>query len=252
MFPLKRNIRRTKIEGKIPLPPPSSIDIQEYTVHIIKTMAPKNPEEKKIQRRIIREWEKKPLPPNYIPLFTTVFTQHTWEENQNFKKQKNISFNTSIYGVPKLISNAHQYQQQYPHGILLEMNNTTNRIMGIAIIKLNQSIEPSRIPIYENPHWNRYTYYGIHYISRTDFTAEENSIFDVLDFLCMTGHTHCKRNVGICRFSSALLYRMEMYYLQMKQLVNNIEGPPLLIPPFYEHCANINLYLRQMFINRKK
>ena len=83
----------------------------------------------------------------------TRFDNKTFKENLYFRNYNNIK---CIYGSPVKITDL-----IFPNSdiIVLEMNNTTNRLEGIGIIKNKLFIqEKKRYKIYSDNNYNRFIY----------------------------------------------------------------------------------------------
>lgn len=131
---------------------------------------------------------------------TTRFNNATWNENVAYRtKHPTIG---CIYPTPMENS-----PQMAPDTILfvLEMNNDTNRILGIGMVKNHRWIRKHHV--YSNENYNRYAYVGTHRIDRADMTEEEEKIMRVFDILCFTGSRHMKRLQGIKMFPVDILYK---------------------------------------------
>jgi hypothetical protein len=90
--------------------------------------------------------------PKKIPLMlTTRFTTETFQENKRYRDTHNIS---CIYSTSLPISDKLPYQDYY----VLEMNNSTNKIMGIG--KISKTLQTTAT-IYSYKYYNRYTYKSI-------------------------------------------------------------------------------------------
>jgi hypothetical protein len=124
-------------------------------------------------------------------LCATRFNNDTFIEftNQNQTQNKD----NLIYNTPVKIS-----ETIFPDETIyvLEMNNSTNMIEGIGIIK-NKCITSRRYKIYSDQNYNRYSYNCLYRIKRKDLTEEEEKIFKILDKLLFKGSRHFKRGHGI-------------------------------------------------------
>lgn len=133
-------------------------------------------------------------------LTTTRFNNETWNENTNYRtKIPNIA---CIYPTPeenskKIVENAILF--------VLEMNNDTNQIMGIGMVRNHAIAKKHRV--YSNESYNRYAYLGKNRIDRSSMIPEEERIMKVFDILCFTGSRHMKRLQGIKAFPIDMLYR---------------------------------------------
>jgi hypothetical protein len=154
------------------------------------------PYEKKIQKQLVADYKKELR--NF--LLTSRFNNQTWCENEEYRKRNsNIK---CIYCSPDKIA------QNIPIDaitFILEMNNDTNKIMGIGMVR-NHPIM-NKFHVYENGNYNRYVYVGKNRIGRESMTEEEEKVMQVFDVLCFKGNQHMKRGKGITSFPIDMLYR---------------------------------------------
>jgi hypothetical protein len=144
-------------------------------------------------------------------LLTSRFNSSTWHENEKYRN-KNGKLGC-IYCSPEPVS------IKIPSDsimFVLEMNNETNKIMGIGMVR-NHSTS-GKYNVYENGNYNRYVYAGKHRISRTDMNEEEVEIMELFDHLCFTGNRHMKRGQGLKSFPIDILFRCS----KLLDLVNYI------------------------------
>ena len=83
-----------------------------------------------------------------IYIGTARFTTETYNENLRWKKRKN--------GKEHVMDLIKKFPKVIPYDsciFVIEMNNTTNQIMGIGLIK-NRFIPSERTRIYSSPCWN--------------------------------------------------------------------------------------------------
>jgi len=148
-------------------------------------------------KKQIKEYVKK-LPHR---IMTNRWNQQTWEENCNFRRiHEHIK---CIYCCPMMIA------KEIPKDttlFVLEMNNDTNKIMGIGLIR-NRHVM-NKYMVYENDRYNRFVYVSKTHISRESMTEEEEEIMKILDKMCFHGNTHLKRGQGIKSFPPKMLYSM--------------------------------------------
>jgi hypothetical protein len=133
-------------------------------------------------------------------LLTSRFSDDTWNENKNYRNSH--SQIGCIYCSPDPIS------QSIPNDVpmfILEMNNDTNTIMGVGLVRNHPVL--SKHFVYENGNYNRYVYVGKHRIDRSTMTEKEEQIMKVFDILCFTGNRHMKRGQGLKSFPTDILYR---------------------------------------------
>ena len=133
-------------------------------------------------------------------LLTSRFNNETFQENVNFRaKNPNVG---CVYCAPDPIS------QQIPMDtvlFILEMNNDTNRVVGIGMVRNHPVSNKPRV--YNNGNYNRYVYVGKHRIDRSEMNEQEERIMKVFDILCFTGNRHMKRGQGLKSFPVDILYR---------------------------------------------
>jgi hypothetical protein len=133
-------------------------------------------------------------------LCTTRFNNETWQENVCFRQ--NHPDIVSIYSTEILITSSVELNSIL---FVLEMNNDTNKIMGIGMLR--------NVPFYNihnvhsNEKYNRFSYLGKHRIDRNDMDEEEEDIMKVFDILCFKGSDHLKRLKGIKLFPVYKLYK---------------------------------------------
>ena len=154
------------------------------------------PTEQKIYRKRITEFKR--VFRHF--LLTSRFNNHTWSENSSFRqKYKNHG---CVYCSPDLISASIP-----PNAIMfiLEMNNDTNRILGVGMVRNHPFI--NRYTVYDNRNYNRYMFSGKTRIDRSEMTPEEERVFTAFDILCFTGNKHMKRGQGLKSFPADILYR---------------------------------------------
>lgn len=141
------------------------------------------------------------------------FTNDTWQENRNFCLKYNIK---TAYCSPIPIST------KIPLDVLicvLEMNNETNRVIGIGLIR--NKIIP-KIWIYEHGNYNRNTYIGKRRIDRSEMTDTEEKVMEILDSYCFKGNGHLKRGQGITSFPVKYLFESYEKQLDILQDIKNM------------------------------
>ncbi len=143
-----------------------------------------------------------------MTFLTTRFTTETWAENSRYRDTHQ---ERCVYGLGVPISEKHPYGPLY----ILEMNNTTNQLMGIGI--LTKKIHP-RVSIYVNPYYNRYIYKGNHYIPASDIPLP---IREELETRLFKGRGHLKRGKSMTQFPAKWLkqeyYEFVQSYLNIKE-----------------------------------
>jgi hypothetical protein len=156
-------------------------------------------EEQRIQRKVfLKEMREYTLTLKHT-LATTRFTNSTWEENCRFREINPIV--KCAYSSPVPMS------AQIPLETLvfvLEMNNDTNRIMGIGLVKNRPVFE--KYVIYKVNNYNRFFYFGKWRIGVEDMTRYEQEVLKIYEDLCFSGPRHMKRGHGITTFPASVLY----------------------------------------------
>lgn len=133
-------------------------------------------------------------------LITTRFTNETLYQLLRFKENHNMN-DKSIYNIPiKLRYNNVTYE--YPM-IVLEMNNSTNKLIGMGFIINKSETNNPNYRIYSDNNYNRYTYKSRFYINFSkdskdylDFIKNNNhnkNIIKKLENICFCGKGHLKR-----------------------------------------------------------
>jgi FAD/FMN-containing dehydrogenase len=147
-------------------------------------------------------------------LASSRFTNDTWSENRNFCA--NFKNNKTAYCSPIPIS------VKIPPDVLvgvLEMNNDTNRIIGIGFIH-NKTYPKTWI--YEHGNYNRNTYIGKRRIDRSDMNESEEKIMELLDSYCFKGNGHLKRGQGITSFPVKYLFNSYEKGIDILQEIKNM------------------------------
>ena len=151
----------------------------------------------RLHRKQLRTFKKNMR--NHI--LTSRFTTTTWNENKTYRNtHKSVG---CIYCSPDPISKSIMIDTNL---FILEMNNDTNKIMGIGLIR-NQHVN-GKLNVYNKGNYNRYAFIGRIRIDRTDMTEEEDLVMKIFDILCFRGNTHMKRGQGLKSFPTDLLYRL--------------------------------------------
>ena len=132
-------------------------------------------------------------------LVTTRFNNETWAENTRYRMNNTrmgCIYPTSQENSAQIAIDAIVF--------VLEMNNDTNRIMGMGMVRNHALIKKHRV--YSNENYNLYAYLGKHRIDRSEMDEKEEQIMKVFDILCFTGARHMKRLQGMKMFPVDMLY----------------------------------------------
>jgi hypothetical protein len=131
-------------------------------------------------------------------LLTSRFNNETNDENKKYiKKNEKLG---CVYCSPEKIS-----KKINENAILfiLEMNNDTNKIIGIGMVKNNPIC--GRYSVYKNGNYNRFVFTGKYRIDRNEMNELEENVMKAFDILCFTGNRHMKRGQGLRSFPSEML-----------------------------------------------
>ena len=162
-------------------------------------MHPIVPSEKRLYRKQLCEYKKQMR--NHI--MTSRFNTNTWNENERYRiNHKNVG---CIYCCPDPIATIIPRETIM---FVLEMNNDTNKIMGVGMVR-NRPIV-SKLVVYSNGNYNRYVYVGKTRINRTEMSDDEERIMKLFDILCFSGNKHMKRGQGLKSFPSDMLFKMSV------------------------------------------
>ena len=137
-------------------------------------------------------------------LYVTRFTDTTWSENQKYCEVKvPQNSNKIIYNSPIMISKNVPYNVDL---LVLEMNNSTNKIMGLSIVK-NRVKGSHTHKMYNDNNYNRYSYVGRERISVESMNISEKQVIMFLEQICFKGKTHIKRGQGMSKINECLFIK---------------------------------------------
>lgn len=131
------------------------------------------------------------LTSNKPRLFTSRFTNETWNQNQKYKEK--IGWKGSLYGAPRRV------KQSLPLNrfmFVLEMNNDTNQTLGVGLVRNMVACE-KKFKIYEEGNYNRFIYRSKYRIGKEDMSRSEKALLEVFDTILFRGRRHCKLSQGI-------------------------------------------------------
>ena len=101
---------------------------------------------------------------------------------------------------------------------VLEMNNSTNMIEGIGIIK-NKFITNRRYKIYSDQNYNRYSYNCLYRIKRQQLDNNEEKILKILDIILFKGYKHFKRGHGIQKLPNWITSNREFNFTEYCKII---------------------------------
>jgi hypothetical protein len=152
-------------------------------------------------------------------IVTTRFNEYTWRENCEYRMRNNIK--GCLYGSPQELSSKINYG-----GIVfvLEMNNTTNLIEGIGLIR-NMPCSDKYYSIHSDHNYNRYVYKSNYRIDRSTIIKNNKiqllNILRVLEYIVFYEKTHLKRGYGFAIINQTLIAKK--YHDHIKKIdINTI------------------------------
>ena len=129
-------------------------------------------------------------------ILTTRYNNDTFMQSIIWRQTNN--YTGCIYNLKTRISNTNLYDKPY---FVLEMNNTTNLVMGIGVIENKISIINESI--YINCYLNRYTYKGTirKSINKDNFSVSDKLYFETqIEDVLFKGKGHMKRGQSMTHF----------------------------------------------------
>ena len=129
-----------------------------------------------------------------MEICVTRFTDTTYNENKTWLN-KNNEAKGCIYGTPVKIKTSILPDTTL---LVIEMNNTKNKIEGIGVIKNNLTPENRKYyKIYSDNNYNRFIYKSNNRIDKEDFNNSEKEVLTLLEHYLFKTPYHCKRGQGI-------------------------------------------------------
>ena len=102
-------------------------------------------------------------------ILTSRFSNETWNESQRIRNSNNLS---CVYGSTTQICDKVPVDEVV---YVIEMNNNTNKILGIGKMKNKYKTRYS-CNYYSNMNYNRYIYTGTHHINRDEINKKNQEI----------------------------------------------------------------------------
>ena len=139
-----------------------------------------------------------------VYIMTTRFNNSNCKINREYihEKEKNNNNMKCIYCSPYQIAREIPLESKI---FVLEMNNDTNKIMGIGMIRNHHY--NYKFSVYDtNKSYHRFTYVGNYNIRRQEMSVEENVLLQYLDRKCFYGNHHLKRGRGLTQLPCSLQY----------------------------------------------
>ena len=120
-----------------------------------------NHKDNNIVNRLSKKWLEKSDISRHYDIYTTRFTSDTYYQNNRYRDS--VNWDGALYGSMV------RFPENTPDKLLfiLDMNNTTNKIMGIGLM-VNKLARDQSITIYSKSSFNNYIYKSKYYIQLVD------------------------------------------------------------------------------------
>jgi hypothetical protein len=155
-------------------------------------------------------------------IYTTRFNSHTYLENQRYKENKMNGFSGALYSTT-LPFPVNTSDEKYL--FVLDMNNTTNRLLGVSFLK-NKLAKDQNIIMYADPSFNNYIYKTKFYIDLQDsnpqITESWRKFIETEFERCLFyGKSNMKRGGSFSRFSMKKMKTKHLKFLLSLFIVLN-------------------------------
>ena len=155
------------------------------------------------------------------PILTTKFNAATWAKNLEHRSTKGC-----LYGSPKPIVG------RIPSNVpcfIIEMNNSSNRIEGVGMIRNNPAIERN---VYDDGNHNNYVFEGVYRIDRSDLLEHCSDWIIELETRIFKGKANLKRGSGLNSLPEKLvedpLWRGKNLRIEISRLFKTMFLPKLV------------------------
>lgn len=151
-------------------------------------------------------------------MFTVVtgrYDNETWDATVSYRIKKNLA---CIYAPPCRLSPLIDLDSPV---FVIEMNNSTNKITGIGLIK-NKLVTDKVYKVQQDSNCNRYIYIGDYHIPRDKLDEYNPFLVYVLEEILFYGYTHSKRGIGLTKIPEKILKFDVCEGLDVKKEIRNI------------------------------
>jgi hypothetical protein len=146
---------------------------------------------------------------------TDRFNNDTWESSRKYREKKGLA---CIYAPPCRMSASIALNSLV---FVIEMNNSTNKILGIGLIK-NKIVTDKIYKVQDDTNYNRYIYIGKHHMSRELLEHCNPSLVSVLEQILFKGYKHSKRGAGITKLSEKALDQDICRDMDIKKAIRDV------------------------------
>jgi hypothetical protein len=129
---------------------------------------------------------------------TTRFNKETLNSNYEYREKRGFK---CMYCCPLELSPKILYNTPV---FVIEMNNSTNKIEGIGLIK-NKPETKKYYKVHSDGNTNRYTYIGNYFIERDIIDDYNFPLVYALEDILFKGKTHSKRGSGLTKIPEKVL-----------------------------------------------
>lgn len=129
---------------------------------------------------------------------TSRFNNETLNANYVYRKKHNFK---CMYCAPLELSPKILYNTPV---FVVEMNNETNKIAGIGLIK-NKPVTKRYFKVHEDGNTNRFIYIGNYFLEREAIDDYNPLLVYVLEEILFKGYTHSKRGSGLTTIPEKVL-----------------------------------------------
>ena len=150
-----------------------------------------------------------------ITILTVRFNNETWDASKRYRESRNFA---CIYAPPTRIGESVGLNTP---AFVIEMNNSTNQIMGIGLIN-NKLVTDRVYKVQEDTNCNRYIYIGKYHISREVLIVYNAPLVNALDIILFKGYTHSKRGGGLSKIPEKVLKFDICKDLDIKNTIKNL------------------------------
>jgi len=146
---------------------------------------------------------------------TDRYNNETWDASVTYRNRKNLA---CIYVPPYKLAESIDVNSPV---FVIEMNNSTNQIMGIGLVK-NKLITDKVYKVQKDSNYNRYIYIGEYHISREILDQYNPFLVYVLDEILFKGYTHSKRGSGLTKIPEKVLKLDICEGMDIKKEIRNV------------------------------
>jgi hypothetical protein len=150
-----------------------------------------------------------------ITIVTGRFNNETLETNYAYRKKKGFQ---CMYCCPTEITSKIPYNEPV---FVIEMNNETNLITGIGLIK-NSIAKNKYFKVHKDANTNRYTYIGKYFLDREKINEVNSLLVSLLENILFKGKTHSKRGAGLTLIPQKVLDLDICKRMDIKKEIKNI------------------------------